>query len=199
MEEYTYFKMNKNNAAHTNNTLNIIANTIKEHKGYLNEKEGLALWNDIKIGEYDTVIIADDSIGLFSDTFCNLIPEIAKNVASQITDIEFEIYAHFTSCNCGYEACHSITFADNALKIKTISSEEGNGYCEDCMDDDNIKVKEAAVYLEDYNPDKKTYICPTCGKEIDVENLFNGCLPEYEEHEYKVIDGTLTLVNSVRK
>lgn len=199
MQEAHNFKMKFNTNVDTNKVLGIIKTSIEEYQGYYYENEGIRFFEDIEVDESNNTIFTDDSYSLLSNTFCNIIPEIAKSVAINMANIEFEIYAYLTSYNCGYEAMHDITFANTTLKIKTISSEEGCGYCEDCMDNKDIAVKEAAVYLEDYNPYKTTYICPTCGKEVEVEELFNGCLPEYEKHEYKVIDGTLTLVNSLTK
>lgn len=200
MQEAHNFKMKFNTNVDTNKVLGIIKTSIEEYQGYYYENEGIRFLEDIEVDESNNTIFTDDSYSLLSNTFCNVIPEIAKSVAAKMENIEFDIDADLRSYNCGFEALHEITFANGTLEIKSVSCEEGAGYCEECMENGGVDgVMIAVVYLDEYDPDQEKYVCPMCGKELTREEIFNDEIPDYEVSEYKVIDGTLTLVNSIRK
>ena len=100
MEEYTNIKFNMN----SNEDANTVADIIKEVASKREPESPNELKHfiaDIEVKE--NVVIVEDSCSLFSNTFCEMIPQIMIDIARRSFG-PITMNAWFYSCNCGYEA-----------------------------------------------------------------------------------------------
>ena len=100
MEEYTNIKFNMN----SNEDANTVADIIKEVSSKREPESPNELKHfiaDIEVKE--NVVIVEDSCSLFSNTFCEMIPQIMIDIARRNFG-PITMNAWFYSCNCGYEA-----------------------------------------------------------------------------------------------
>ncbi|MBR4079804.1 MAG: hypothetical protein IKK29_06290 [Christensenellaceae bacterium] len=193
MEAYTTFRIRLKSNNTTNELFEIIKNTIDNYEKYMSERDGIKFLNDFEIDETQRLIHAEDSCSLDSETFADLIPQIAKNIATNVKDCEYDVNAYYTSCNCGFEAYHGISYKENILNIKSVFSEEGNGFCEDCG--------ETFVYIDEIDEQdyEKEFICRKCGEKHTFNELFFGCPPEIMKSTYEIVDENLILISEIAK
>lgn len=172
MTASTFTKITFNSEKEASTAKTIIKNLLNNYSEFEYEEELEKYENDLLVEK--EVIIAEDSYSLISNTFCELLPVIAKELAKSISS--FELIAGYDSYNCAFMACVSASFENSTLTIKRVVSENGDGHCPECG--------EQVVFYDEYDPNKK-YYCPECGEELNHLDMFDGELPEIDVETIK--------------
>lgn len=176
MEAYTNIKIEMENNEIAVKAVEEAKAAIMKDMLYKKDEQNVSRFiNDIKVSE--GTVIVDNSCSIDSWEFENLIPIIVKVVATMTEVRSFEGFAHYTSCNCGYEADFEANYWNGTLTIESVSAEDYYGSCDECG--------EFEIYYKDYDP-SKTYICEECGKVLTEKDLFPYGVPKVEVECYDI-------------
>ncbi len=142
--------------------------------------------------EYDIATIEIDSEELtvewgetfmISDqTFAEEIESIFKELIAKLPNVVFRGEAICSSYNSAYEIIYRFDCNGDRVLTETIEAESYWACCTKCC----CEITNA----EDYDPNKK-YICPDCGEELDIEEMFMGSLPIVTKAEYSISNGEM--------
>ena len=145
MESYTNLKMTMENKSQAIKAAEMIAEiAAKRTPESPNELKNFLECVDVK----RNMVIVDDSCSLWENTFLEMLPEIIRACAA-LTNQKYEVLAWHNSCNCGYSATIEAERSGNALNMRTVVSENGDGFCEECG--------EQIVCYDEYDPDETYY------------------------------------------
>ncbi len=173
MESYTNLKMTMENKSQAIKAAEMIAEIAAMRTPESpNELKNFLECVDVK----RNMVIVDESCSLWENTFLEMMPEIIR-VCAALTIQKYEALAWHNSCNCGYAATIEAERSSSALNMRTVVSENGDGFCEECG--------EQIVCYDEYDPDK-TYFCPECGEELDHEKMFDGVLPVITKETFEI-------------
>lgn len=173
MESYNNLRMTMENKSQAVKAAEMIAEiAAKRTPVSPNELKNFLACVDVQ----RNMVIVDGSCSLWENTFLEMLPEIFKDCAS-LTNQKLEALAWYESCNCGYSATIEAERSGNALNMRTVVSENGDGICPECY--------EQIVCYDEYDPDK-TYFCPECGEELDHEKMFDGVLPVITKETFEI-------------
>lgn len=171
MEAYTNMKITLSTEEMANKAVEIISRTLKTLTPEY-EEELIRFEKDIFV-ENNAVVVE------YSCSLCSIfgiIDVLAKAIATELADEEFELDSWYFSCNCGYQSTIKATYKDGTLTINTIEA-ESDGYCPECG--------EQIVCYDEYDPNE-TYYCPECGDELNHEDMFEDGLPTFKEEVIKI-------------
>lgn len=172
MTASTFTKITFNSKEEASTAKTIITDLLNNYSDFEYENE-LEKYEEDLLVEKET-IIAEDSYSLLSNTFYELLPVIAKELAKNVSS--FELISGFNSYNCAFMESVYANYDNSTLTIKRVVSENGDGHCPEC--------REQVVFYDEYDPNEK-YYCPECGEELDHLEMFDGILPEIDEETIK--------------
>lgn len=115
-------------------------------------------------------------------TFTEEIENIFKELIAKLPNVVFRGEAICSSYNSAYELIYRFDCNGDRVLTEVIETESYWAYCSEC----GCEITNA----EDYDPNKK-YICPDCGEELDLEEMFGGCLPTVMKTECEIANGEL--------
>ena len=141
--------------------------------------------NDIATVEIDSEELTvewGETFMISDQTFAEEIENIFKELIAKLPNVVFRGEAICSSYNSSHEIIYRFDCNGYRVLTETIEAESYWGMCAEC----GCEITTA----EDYIPNKK-YICPECGEELDIEEMFGGSLPTVTKAEYEIANGEL--------
>ena len=160
--------------------LEVVASALEEiiSKKYSSE-------NDIATLEIDSEELTvewGETFMISHLTFTEEIENLFKELIEKLPNVVFRGEAICSSYNSAYEIIYRFDCDGHRVLTEIIETEDYWAHCTEC----GCQITTA----EDYIPNKK-YICPDCGEELDIEEMFGGSLPTVTKTEYEIVNGEL--------